>query len=474
MSSVSKNFAYNLVLTLSTYVINLVITPYVTRVLGVEMIGRTGFVMQTVLYFSLFAVLGVATVGVREISACGNDFEKRSATFSSIFSLVMLTTLATLLVYISCIIFVPRFHADRELMIMGAVSLLFNTMLIEWFYQGMENFRYITIRKLAINILYAAAVLLLVHKPEDYHLYYFLTVAVVVVNALVNLLHSRKFVRFGVKRIDLKAFARPIFYLGLYGIMTAMYTTFNSMFLGFVHSDEIVGYYYLSTKIYAIILGVLTAFTTVMLPRMSALVAEHKEDEFRSNLNNSFDIVFTFSLPLIAGGIIMAPQIIRILSGPGYEGAILPMRLIMPVILITGCAQIWVTQTLMPLKKDKVLLVCAIIGAVVGVTANFLLVPSLGAVGSALVVLIAELVANSVSLTYAVRKGILVFPAARLLKYLVLSIPYFLICLLVSTFIDSYWLSFIVAVLACFAYFVIMNRWLVNDSVVSKFLAKWI
>ena len=55
MPRITTNFIYNVALTLSTYLINLVLFPYVSRVLGVDMVGKVGFVNDTIGYFSLFA-----------------------------------------------------------------------------------------------------------------------------------------------------------------------------------------------------------------------------------------------------------------------------------------------------------------------------------------------------------------------------------------------------------------------------------
>lgn len=90
-----------------------------------------------------------------------------------------------------------------------------------------------------------------------------------------------------------------------------------------------------------------------MLPRMSTLFSQGDLKNFHILVNKSFNIIFTFGIPLILCGEILAPQIIFILSGNGYEGAILPMRIIMPAILFVGVAQVLAIQILMPMKADR-------------------------------------------------------------------------------------------------------------------------
>ena len=89
-----------------------------------------------------------------------------------------------------------------------------------------------------------------------------------------------------------------------------------------------------------VILGFFSAFTQAMLPRLSHLVSEGEEFRFRELINRSFRLVFMLSIPLIACSMVLAPQIIYLLSGYGYEGAILPMRIIMPAVLCSNSSSI--------------------------------------------------------------------------------------------------------------------------------------
>ena len=469
MPRITTNFIYNVALTLSTYLINLVLFPYVSRVLGVDMMGKVGFVNDTVSYFSLFALMGIATVGIREIAACGNDREKRSRVFSNLMALVCLLTAVVTVVYLGSLWVVNRFQADRNLFVIGTGTLLFTSLLIEWFYQGMENFRYITIRSVLVKLTYAAAVFLTVRKPEDYLLYFSLTVGAVVVNALINIGYSRRFATLSFRNVDLKTYIKPVFTLGLYKVMVSMYTTFNVIYLGFVASDAEVGYYYAAKKLFYILLGLFSVFTAVMLPRMSSLVEKRQEEEFRRKVGQTFDLVLAVGIPLAVFLLMMAPQIIGLMSGPGYEGAILPMRIISPVLVLSGMAQIWVIQILMPLKEDRIILLSSLIGAVAGIIFNILLVGRLGAVGSAIVLLCSELAGNLLSFVFAIRKGYLRFPLKQTGIFLVAAVPYVLCCLSAS-FIEGNFPSLVVSAALCLLYFLLFNGLLYKNSSISVFI----
>ena len=111
-------------------------------------------------------------------------------------------------------------------------------------------------------------------------------------------------------------FFMPLFSLGIYTLMSSMYLTFNVMYLGLVSDNTEVGYYTTAFKLYSVLLGFFTAFTSVMLPRMSSLLANGENARFQELVDRSCSVVATFCIPLILYGIIQAPQNIYTLSGP--------------------------------------------------------------------------------------------------------------------------------------------------------------
>ena len=435
--SIKKNFAYKSVLTLSTYLINFITFPYVARVLGVERIGLVNFVDNTVNYFLLFATMGVGLLGVREIAAVKEDKKRRDQVYSSVLALNLLFTLVSLGIYLLCISTIPKLCQYDELFYIGTAKILFTVFLVEWFFTGVENFRYITLRSILIKVLYIISVFLFVRDTSDYRLYFILTVGVVVLNALINQLYIREFVRVRWNNIQLFKYLKQNVTLGIYTLMTSMYLTFNVMYLGLMSNNTEVGYYTTAFKLYSVILGFFTAFTNVMLPRMSSLLANGEKDRFQELVNRSFSVMATCCIPLILCSMIMAPQIVYILSGPGYEGAILPMRIIMPAAFAVGVAQVLAIQVLMPMKKDKVLLIASIIGAVVSLLINLLVVPSVKSVGSAVVLLCSEMGVTGMYVWYVLSQELILIPIKAIGKNVLFSLPSVVICLGCGRWIDN-------------------------------------
>jgi O-antigen/teichoic acid export membrane protein len=465
---VVKNFTYNTILTLSSYIVGLLVFPYISRILGVDNIGIVGFVDTTINYFVLFATLGINTVGIRSIAACGNDREKRSQVFSALIVWGFVFTVTVCIIYIIAISTIPRLCEHKELYYIGLPKLLFTPFLIEWFYIGIENFKYITIRSIIIKILYAVSVIVFVKDVDDLAVYFLLTSLVIVISSLINIRYSKHFISLRLTNLKLKQYIKQILSLGMFQILISMYTIFNVMFLGFVSNDTEVGYYYTALKLFVIIIGFLIAFTSVMLPRMSSLLAENNKVSFNSMTIKSLNALFTFCFPLLIGGTVLAPQIIWIMSGQGYAGAIVPMQIMMPLLLIVGFSQINVIQVLIPMRKEKTLLIITTIVACVGVTLAFLLVPKYGAMGAAVVYFLSECTQAVVGLIYSTRKKLFVFPIKTFIINFMYSIPYVLICWGTTKMNSSPINTLIMAIIICFLYFVfvqfkcIKNEMLIN------------
>lgn len=427
--SIKKNFLYSSLLTTANYIFSFITYPYVSRVLGVTNIGICNFVDSIINYYILFAMMGVGVVGIREIASNRNDKEKLNKAFNSLFVLNFISTTIMLVTLIVSVFAVPKLYEHRELMWVGALKLVFNYLLISWLYQGLEEFRYVTIRSIAIKCIYVVGVFLFVHTKNDYPIYYFLMALMTMVNAVVNIVYSRKFVKYSFRGISIRRYLKPFLTFGLYTLLTSMYTSFNVAYLGFVSGETEVGYYTTATKICGILLSLYTAFTGVMLPRMSSLLSNGEIEKFKGLLARSFNILMAFAIPIAIFSMIMSPEIIRIISGNGYEGAIVPMRIVMPLIIIIGYEQILVIQALMPLKRDRVILCNSTIGAVVGIGLNLLLVSQLDSVGSAIVWIFSELTIFTLSqraVTKAIGMG---FPMKIFAKNLVCYVPMALLML---------------------------------------------
>lgn len=468
--SVKKNFFFSSILTVANYVFPLLTYPYVSRVLGVTNIGICNFVDSIVQYFIMFSMLGTVTVGIRAIAQNKDNQITLNRAFNSVFFLNTMSTFIVLVVFILFYLLTPKMHSYLYLMIFGAFKIIFNYLQIEWFYKGMEDFKYITFRTLTIKCIYVLSVFLLVKESTDYSLYYLLTVLMIVVNALVNIRHARIFVNYSLCNLEIKKYIKPFLILGIDLFCGAMYTTFNVAYLGFVTNDEQVGYYTTATKLYYICLSIYTAFTGVMIPRMSSLCANGDFNQFKSMLVKSYHVLFVFSIPVVVYVTLNADMIIRIIAGNGYNGAIVPLKIIMPLMCILGYKQVIILQGFLPLNKNKAILANSAIGAIISLFFGFFFVQKYYAVGTAFVWVVAEFAGMLLSQFLIKRYINLSFPVAFICKMLFAYIPMGVGLYFLSIYAGNIWLRFFSSCLFSLIYFLILNIVVFKDVFVINIM----
>jgi O-antigen/teichoic acid export membrane protein len=463
-----QNLFYNVLLSVSGILIPLIVYPYVSRTLGVGNIGLINFVDSVINYFLVFSMMGIGIVGVREVAITKDNPNELNSVFSSLVGLNILFSSVVICALVLSLFLVPKFWDSRVLIIIGGVKLILNVFLIEWFFRGVQRFKYITLVTLSTKLIYVVSVFALVTNKESYIVFFSLTTGLIGINAFINWRYKRKFVSFYMDLVDMRRFLIPVLGYGAYGFLISMYTTFNVIYLGFTHGDSEVAYYTTAIKLYGVMIALFSAFTTVMLPKMSSLVASDKNHEFERMLKISFELLWTFAFPCVIIGEFYAPQLLFFLAGPGFEGALMPMRLLMPLVVIIGIEQILISQILMPLKNDKQVLLNSFIAAIISLIANLLIVDFMGSVGSSLVWLMAEMSVLLLSI-YSVTRYKLDFYSNRVLvRHLVGSLPYVVICVSLSD-VSNVFLQFSLLVSLSILYFLCFHLWFNKTEVIVSF-----
>lgn len=464
MASIKKNFIYSGILTSANYIFPLIVYPYVSRVLGVTRIGACNFVDSIVQYFILLSMFGITSIGVREIAKAKNDKDRLNQVYNSIFWTNALFTIISVVLLIVVIFSVQDLYEYRKLLYVGVLKVVSNFFLIDWLFRGLEEFKYITIRTLLVKCLYVIAVFLFIKEETDYTTYYLLTVMMITVNSILNHRYSRNFVKVSFRNIKCGTFIYPIIIMGVYSVMTSMYTTFNTAYLGFVAGDKEVGYYTTAHTLYGALLALFGAFTNVMLPRMSSLVSEGNIERFKYLLSKSSNILFSYSIPFVLLFIVYAPEIINLYAGKGFEGAILPMQISMPLMIVIGYEQIIITQGLLPLDKNKAVLVNAIIGAFVGVVLSLIIVGKLKSVGSTLVWTVSELCVL-ISASVFIKKYLNYrFPLVLLLKELMSYFPLLIVLIYTHNIFNSHIMDVLSGGIITVTYTFVIQRFILKQK----------
>ena len=395
--SLKLNFVMNAILTMSSFIFPLISYPYVSRILLPEGTGKVSFATSLIAYFIMFAQLGIPTYGVRACSRVRDDRQALTRTAQELLIINLIMTALSYMALFLALLFVPRLRAERTLYLLVSLSMIFNTIGMEWLYKALEQYTYITVRSIVFKIVALIAMFVLIHSREDYVIYGGITILASSASGICNFVHARRFIslrpvggyRF---RPHLKAVA--VFFA--MACASTVYTNLDTVMLGFMTSDETVGYYNAAVRIKSILVSIVTSLGAVLLPRASYYVERGEMDRFRQITRKALNFVFLAAVPMMIYFMVFAKQGIFLLSGENYAGAVRPMQWIMPTLLFIGLSNVLGIQILVPLNREKVVLWSIIAGAAVDVVLNVVLIPKYGASGAAAATSVAELVVLAV------------------------------------------------------------------------------
>ena len=399
--SVKFNFIMNFIMSASSIVFPLVTFPYISRVLMAAGNGKVATASAVITYFNMFASLGIPTYGIRACAKVRDNKEKLSKTVQELLIINSVTMLLTLIVFVFTVICVPEFAAEKELYVINGIGMVLNMFAITWLYNALEQYAYITAVNMIVKIVSLVLMFGLVKKPEDYVLYGGITVFASSASYVFNFIYAARFITLKKSgTYDFRVHMKPILRFFAMSAATSVYTNLDVVMLRFMQGNTEVGYYNAAIKVKTILVTLITSLGTVLLPRLSYYIKKEKIDDFYRMIGKAVNFVVIAGLPLTIYFMLYAGESIQFLAGEGYGGAILPMVILMPTVLLIGISNITGIQILTPQNLEQQVLNSIVCGAVVDFLLNLILIPRMASSGAALATTIAELVVLIVQCVY--------------------------------------------------------------------------
>lgn len=391
--SIKKNFVMNAILTMSQFIFPLITFPYVSRILLPVGTGKVSFATSIISYFTMFAQLGIPTYGIRRCAQARDDkMELTRVTHELFFINLVMSGIAYAILFLA-LAFVPRLQGDRTLYLVVSLNIIFTCVGIDWMYQGLEEYTYITVRSIIFKFIALVAMFAFIHHKSDYVIYGGISIFAASASNVLNFINARKHIYVHpVGGYQLKRHLKPILIFFAMSVATTIYTNLDTVMLGFMKTDTDVGYYNAAVKIKSILVSVVTSLGAVLLPRASYYVEEGDMKNLRRISSKALNFVLVIACPLALYFILFAKEGIRFLSGPAYGGAVLPMQWIQPTIIFIGLTNILGMQILVPLGKEKYVLYSEIAGAITDFAINMILIPRFASTGASIGTLAAEFV----------------------------------------------------------------------------------
>lgn len=330
---------------------------------------------------------------VREIARDRDDIVKMNRTAIEI---LLLHTLLTLFGYVAVAILcltVPQIKENVPLFLILSITLIFTVIGCDWFYNGIEDFKYITIRGIVVKSISVILLFLLVKTKEDLLWYGVYCVVGSIGGNIFNFIRLRKYIsneNVIFSQLHIFRHLKPAIKVFSFNVVISVYLQLNPVLLGFMKDTIAVAYFTAATKLMMMVTKISSSLGTVLMPRASHLISEGKKEEFNKLIQKSYDFTLALTIPLVIGLICMAPYIVRVFCGSQYEDAIITSQIIAPITLVVGLSNIMGMQVLYPIGKINTVVKCTIYGAITNVILNLALIPFLSFNGTAIAYLGAE------------------------------------------------------------------------------------
>ena len=401
MKSIKHNVIVNGILSVANIIFPLITFPYISRVLGVEANGALNFANATVNYFSLFATLGLSTYGIKACAKVRDDRRQLSKTVHELLLINLVTTTLASVALIIAIICIPRYRDSWMLLFIYSWGMVLNVAGLNWLYSAVEQYDYITKRSIAFKLLGVILMFIFVHKPSDYIAYAIITVIANVGGNILNIIYSKKYIDFKwFGNYEIKEHLKPTLAMFATYLAVNVYSNLDSVMLGFIQNDYQVGIYTAAVKVRSILTTLITSIGTVLLPRMSYYIYNDEIDEFKKLLKKSYSTIIMIAFPMMIYFILVAKPSILFLSGSQYLDSVTPMKILMPIMLISSLSNITGMQILIPIGKENRFAISVTCGAIVDLVLNIILIPKYGANGAAVGTLCAEVVQFSMQVIF--------------------------------------------------------------------------
>lgn len=443
--SVRANYAYNMVYQVLNVILPIITTPYIARVLGAENNGIYGFTYSIVSTFVMVGSLGIGTYGQREIAASNDNIYEVSKKFYEI------QAVKTIAIIISAVAFVcvSMFSGDNKFYFIIQLPYFLSAILdISWLYQGLENFRIVAVRNIAIKLVGLVLIFTLVRNRSDLIAYLvILSMAQLVGNALMWVSLRKLLVKVKKCEISLLKHIKPTFVYFLPTVSYQVYAVLDRAMLGIIYDDNAEnGFYEQAHKLVNVVTMVVSSYTIVMRSKMTTLFAKNDIPSIKQNLNGSMHFIGMLVFPMTFGMAAIAPNIVPWFFGPGYDRVINILRVFSPYFVMMGICTCLGTHILTPSGQQGKSNVGQCISAAANVCFNACLIPFLGAIGAAAASVASEIIIVVSYMHYT--KEFMTYRSlfSILYKYLISAVIMFVPTFILAEYLSSSVLNTIIIV----------------------------
>jgi len=392
LSNLKKNLSYNFILSLSQLLFPLISIPYISRVLAPAGIGKVSFIDSLTWYFITFAEFGIITYGIREIAKSPDDPGFLKKLTAELLLLHMITSGVVLVAYVPVVFLLWHKIGDIRLLLFSLSFFVVNFFSCEWYFMGLERFRFVAVRNLTTRVLGLISIFVLITKQSDYYIYYGIITAAATANLLWNTFTLLKEVPLSFRHVNWKKHLRPVFVVFQVTILFSATLWLDNILLGFLGGAVALGYYTFAAKVIRVSGSLITDSMYVLFPRMVSLLQHESQERFANTNLQSIRLFTTLAIPLSVGMFLLAEPFTALYFGPAFSRVFIDIK-ILALYPFIKCYSLYLTkQMLQPFGHDKLVVKGLLAGVIVLVISMAILCPFWQDAGASVSLILSELV----------------------------------------------------------------------------------
>lgn len=405
-----ENVFHLVILQLANYLLPLLTTPYLARVLGPENFGKITFALTVVLYFSMLTDYGFNLSATRQIALNNDNKQKLNQIFSSVIIIKFAIFLLSLVMLTILIVSFEMFRIEMYLYLSLFTLVLGQVLFPTWFFQGMQKMKYITYINLVSKAIFTFFIFYFVQDRSDYLLVAYFTAGGYLLSGIIAtyFVFSDYKIKFSWQNLDVLRFhLLEGWHVFFSGISISLYAMSSTIFIGLFSNNAAVANFAVADKIIQAIKALYSPFSQSFFPLISTKVAA-KDDE---TLQIVYKIIFLIGFVMFGVSTLLfmfADQIIMVLFGAQYVASGVYLKIMAWLPFVVFLSNVFGVQTMLNFDRKRAFGVILFCSAVLGLVLSSILIKFFSALGAAISILCIEIFVT-VSMWYYVQSRLKLF-----------------------------------------------------------------
>jgi len=394
-----KNFTSLSILQITNYLFPLITLPYLVRVLGPEKFGLVNFALAFMAYFITICDYGFNLSVTKQISIFRNEKLKIDEIFSSVILSKVFLGIISVIILLFITLSVQRFSMNADVFLFSFGIVIGNILFPIWFYQGIENMKFITIITFVCRSIGTVMIFIVINDVNDYPLLVLIYSSISILIGISGLLLAVKKFRINLLIPTFSSISFQLkegFQIFISIVAINLYSTTNIFILGLLVNNTAVGYFVAADKIRAAVQNILLVISQTVYPHVNKLYRESYDRFIKFNKNLLiYQSLITFFISSLL--YLFAEEIVLLLLGKQFVESVWVLRILAILPLLSSFTTIFTMNILIPMNQKNYFMKSFLAAAIVSLIFALAFVPIYQQLATAAAFVLAELTAASLS-----------------------------------------------------------------------------